>query len=240
MIALVVVLGVLGTVVSRQNRNAQIANAGNSQPTVGGTPWNEAFAVYECGKFVPNIKTTKDPVGLTTNGDGIIRIHPYVKSAAGKNATLGKFASSIGMTLNAAELQVPGGHLYHDGDTCGGKVSHIYVKQFAYAGDPTGVVLNQNPDNILLQDQQMLTIAFVPSADKASIPAPPASVQTALKAAAASTATSTTVPTPAGIKPTTSTTIPTTATTKPTTATTKPTSATTAPTKATTATTAKP
>ena len=209
-LALVVVLGVLGAVVSKQHRDSQIAGAGSVPPTVGGTPWNEAFAVYECGKFVPNITTTKDPVGITTNGDGVIRIHPYVKSAAGKNATLGKFATSVGMKLNAAEIQVPGGHLYHDGDTCDGKVAHIYVKQFAYAGDPTGHLLNQNPSSVLLEDQQMLTVAFVPSADKGSIPAPPASVQSALKAAAASPSTSTTAPPTATTKPTTK---PTTATT---------------------------
>ncbi|MCU4185704.1 hypothetical protein K6U06_15150 [Acidiferrimicrobium sp. IK] len=241
-IALVVVLGLVGTVVSREHRNSQIAGAGTVPPTVGGTPWNEAFAVYECGKFVPNIKTTKDPVGITTNGDGVIRIHPYVKSAAGKNATLGKFASSVGMKLNAAELQVPGGHLYHDGDTCDGKAAHIYVKQFAYAGDPSGTILKQNPTNVLLEDQQMLTVAFVPAADKGSIPAPPAAVQNALKAAAASTTTSTTAPSTATTAPTTATTAPTTATTKPaTTSTTAPaTTATTTATTNPTATTVKP
>jgi hypothetical protein len=241
-IAVVVVLGILGTYASRQHRNSQIAGAGNVAPTVGGTAWNEAFAVYECGKFVPNIKTTKDPVGLTTQGDGIIRIHPFVKSAAGKNATLGKFASSIGMRLNAAELQIPGGHLYHDGDSCEGKPGHVYVKQFAYAGDPVGVLQNTDPSRVLLADQQMLTIAFVPTSAKSTIPAPPASVQTALKAvAASSSSTATTTPV---ISPTTTlphstttvggaTTVP--ATTAP--ATTAP--ATTAP-SATTATTVKP
>ena len=55
------------------------------------------------------VKTNKDPYGITTKGDGIIYISPTVKSAAGQNATLGKFASSVGMTLNAAEMQLPGG-----------------------------------------------------------------------------------------------------------------------------------
>ena len=36
------------------------------------------------------------------------------------------------MKLNAAELQLPGGKLYLDGDTCQGKPGHVYVKEFAY------------------------------------------------------------------------------------------------------------
>ncbi len=213
-IALIVVLGVVGTVASRQQRTTKINGQGNTAPAVG-TTWNEAFAVYECGKFIPNIKTNKDPYGLSTSGDGIIHIHPFVKSAAGKNATLGKFASSIEMKLNAGELQTPGGKLYLDGDKCGGKASHVYVKQFAYAGDNTGVLSKQDPRNIKLQDQALLTIAFGPASDRQSIPPPPGDVQAALKKLAASSTPSTTQPTTTPTTPpaTTPTTQPTSSTT---------------------------
>ena len=117
-LALVVALGIVGTVASRDRRLGQINNQGSTAPTVG-TVWNEGYAVYECGKFVPAITHAKDPQGITTgDGNGIIEIHPTVKAAAGKNATLGVFASAVGMKLNAATLQVPGGKLYQDGDTC--------------------------------------------------------------------------------------------------------------------------
>lgn len=197
-IAVVAILGVVGTVTSRDHRLSSINGAGNVPPTVGGTPWNEGFAVYQCGKFADAIKTTKDPVGITTQGDGIIHIHPFVKSAAGRNATIGKFASSIGMKLNAAELQLPGGHLYRDGDTCDGKASHVYVKQFAYVGDPTGQLVKSDPRNVRLSDQALVTLAFVPASDQAKIPAPPKYVQDNLaKLAASSPATTTTPPTTA-------------------------------------------
>ena len=43
----------------------------------------------------PAITHARDPQGITTgNGDGIIHIHPTTKASAGKNATLGKFASA--------------------------------------------------------------------------------------------------------------------------------------------------
>lgn len=204
-LALVAVLGIAGTVVSRNSYHAKINAKGGTPPTVG-TTWNEGYAVYACGKFVPNIKLSKDPDGITTQGDGIIHIHPTTKSAAGKNATLGKFAASVGMKLNAGELQVPGGTLYRDGNQCGGKTAHVYVKQFAFVGSTSGQVQNSDPRNVLLQDQALVTIAFVPTGQQDSIPAPPSPVQMALqKLAPPSTSPSTTTPAPAapGAQPST-------------------------------------
>ncbi len=194
-IAIVVILGILVTWTSRDRRLGQITNAGSTAPTVG-TVWNTGYAVNICGKFQPAITHAKNPEGITTgNGDGIIHIAPTTKSAAGKNATLGKFADAVGMRLNAAELQLPGGKLYMDGDTCQGKSSHVYVKEFAYAGDTTGTLQNVDPRNVLLQDQSLVTIAFVPASQKNSIPPPPAYVITNLnKLAAQSPTPTTTVP----------------------------------------------
>ena len=114
-IALIVILGVTGIMASRNRRLSQINVAGTVPPTVG-TTWHEGYAVYICGKFQAPIVKAPDPVGITTgngpNSLGVILIAPKVKSAAGKNATLGKFASSVGMTLNAGELKMPNGKLY--------------------------------------------------------------------------------------------------------------------------------
>jgi hypothetical protein len=195
-VALVVILGLLITWSSRDRRLAQINNAGNSQPTVG-TVWNEGYAVYACGKWEPAITHARDPYGITTgNGDGIIHIHPTVKSAAGKNATLGKFASAVGMTLNAGALKTPGGKLYQDGDSCEGHPGHVYVKQFNDTGDTIGALQNTDPRNVLLQDQSMVTIAFVPAQDKNKIPPPPTYVITNLNKLAATSSSSTTTPSP--------------------------------------------
>ncbi|MDQ6783458.1 MAG: hypothetical protein M3063_08455, partial [Actinomycetota bacterium] len=185
---LVAVLGIAGTVVSRNGFHDRINAKGGTAPTVGGTPWNEAYAVYACGKFLPNIKLSRDPDGITTQGDGIIHIHPTTKSAAGKNATIGKFASSVGMKLNAGEVQVPGGKLYRDGDQCNGKTAHVYVKQFEFVGATSGKVQNTDPRNVALQDQALVTVAFVPSGQQNAIPAPTKAVQTALMQLAAAPA----------------------------------------------------
>ena len=217
-IALIVILGVVGTVASRDRRESQINKAGDTAPTVG-TVWQEGYAVYACGKFLPAISIkTPDPHGIDTRTAGIINIAPTVKSVAGKNAKLGKFASAVGMKLNAAELQVPGGHLYVDGASCEGKAGHVYIRQFSGTTDTVGELYDGkslpklNPVDVPFVNDDMLTIAFVPSDKAATIPAPPSyvvSALTALEAKASSTSTTTpaasTATTPATTAPATTT-----------------------------------
>ncbi|HWG73202.1 MAG TPA: hypothetical protein VG184_04005 [Acidimicrobiales bacterium] len=210
-ILLVVLLGVVGTVTSRDHRLSQINAAGaNTPPAVGATE-NAAYAVDVCGRLLPNIKTNKNPVGITTHGDGIIHIHPVKASAAGANTTLGLFASSIGMHLNASELQVPGGKLYVDGDKCNGSAGHVYVRHFAFPGDSKGVSETIDPQNIHLDDGSEYTIAFIPASQKDKIPPPAPAVVTNLtnleaQAAAGSSSTTTAARTPSPLSP--STTLP--------------------------------
>jgi hypothetical protein len=117
-VLVLLVLGVVGVYNSREYRDAAINKQGNTAPVVHQKPpWYEGYAIDECGKILPPIKTTKDPYGITTK-DGVISVSPTVKAAAGRNATLGKFASSIGMQLNAGEIETPGGRLWQDGATC--------------------------------------------------------------------------------------------------------------------------
>ena len=234
MILLVVVLGVVGTWSSRSHRLATLNTADSTNPpTLNATGYSAAYAVDICGKLQPNIATPKkNPVGITTQGDGIIHISPTKNSATGKHATLGLFTSSVGMKLNAAELQLPGGKLYTDGDTCEGKPGHVYVQRFSYPLDKTGVLETTAAAAIHLDNGAMYTVAFLPSTNKGSIPTPGQAVITDLQKlqAAASAATSTTTA-GSGLSGTTPTTPASTATTKAgsPTATTAPGSATTRP-----------
>src|SRR5262249_158507 len=101
-----------------------------------------------------------------------------------------------------ATLQVPGGKLYQDGDSCQGKAGHVYVKRFAFAGDKTGTLKNVDPRNVRLEDQSLLTIAFVPESARNSIPPPPTYVINNLnKLAASSSSTTTTRPTTPTTRP---------------------------------------
>ncbi|MGD0811683.1 MAG: hypothetical protein ABSA91_18535 [Acidimicrobiales bacterium] len=236
-VLVLLVLGVLGVYNSREYRDAAINKQGNTAPLVHQKPpWYEGYAIDECGKILAPIKTTKDPYGITTK-DGVISVSPTVKAAAGTNATLGKFASSIGMQLNAGELETPGGRLWQDGATCEGKAGHVYVMTWASPSElpQNGVLQNAkgvpssagvpnaqgledtcDPDcdsGVLLENDQLVTIAFLPAPKKGStpvIPEPSAAIVKALNGQLSSGGTTTTtaapLPTttaPAGKSPTT-------------------------------------
>lgn len=210
-IAVIVVVGVALTYTSRQSYAHKLANttAANAKvaPTVGGTAWNEGYAVDICGKWQKPIDRPKTRTGISTAGNGVIHIAPKVASAAGKNATLGVFASSVGMTLSGNQIQLPGGKDYVSGAECGSHAAEVFVKQYAFAGAPSGTVLTKNPSSVRLQDQAEVTIAFLPHNDKGKIPAPPSYVGKNLaKVAAASTTTTAPASTSTTTKRSTSTT----------------------------------
>lgn len=180
-IVVIVLLGVVGTAVSKSSRDAHLSNSGGTgAPTVGQTSY-AAYAVDICGTLQPNIPATHNPNGIATNGSGLIEMKPANKSSAGKNATLRLFATSVGMKLNGAELQMPKGKLYSNGDQCGGKQGHIYVRKFLSPTDSVGTPDKSDPAKIHLDQGAMYTIAFLPSGDK--IPPPGPEVTAALTAA---------------------------------------------------------
>jgi hypothetical protein len=222
-ILVLVLLGVAGVYNSREFRDNQINKQGNSQPAVHRTPpWFEGFGVEACGKLLPDIKTTKDPYGITIKSGNVIWVSPTVKAAAGSNATLGKFASSIGMTLNASEIETPGGRLYQTGDSCEGKPGRVYVMTWSspQALPSDGTLQSKkdtkapyedtcNPDcdsGVLLKNDQLVTVAFLPAPAKGktlSVLQPPQSVISRLTNLVATGGTTTTTAAP----PTTTTTV---------------------------------
>jgi hypothetical protein len=226
-----VLLGVIGVYNSREYRDSKIAAAGGGHPSVNmATPWFEGYVVDACGKLLPPIKTNKNPYGITTHGDGVIYTNPTTKSAAGSNATVGKFASAVGMLLNASELEVPGGRLYQAGDTCEGKPGEIFVETWGSPAEPVqdGYLQTKkgstggredtcNPDcesGVRLENDQLVTIAFLPAPAKHKTPdilQPPAAVIAKVTQLVSSGGVTTTTA-PAAI-PTTSTTTAKTATT---------------------------
>ena len=165
-IALVVILGVSGIVFSRAERREELAaGADGSAPVANVDHWHAAYGIYLCDEFTGNITNERDPKGIHTHADGIIHIHPFVRSAAGRNATLEVFADAVDMTLNDDELEVPGGKSYKTGDTkCGDEEGIVQVKV-------NDEVITENVAKIKLNDQDLVTIAFAPKG--AELPAPP-------------------------------------------------------------------
>jgi hypothetical protein len=165
-IALVVVLGVAGIVSSRAERRDELAaGTDGTAPLVNADHWHAAYGIYICGDFVPGITDETDPKGIHTHGDGIIHIHPFVRSAAGRNATLEVFADAVKMMLTDDELQLPGGKSYKSGKTkCGDTTGIVQVKV-------NDKVITQEVAKIKPNDQDLITIAFAPKG--ADLPEPP-------------------------------------------------------------------
>jgi hypothetical protein len=211
-LAVIVILGTAMVYTSRQHRLGNINSAGaTTPPRVNQDNWHVGYAIYECtsataGRFLPPITNQHSNHGISTKGDGVIYISPTSKSVAGQNATLDKFASAVGMTLNAGELKSPGGHDYRDGDSCGGKPGRVQVQVFSSTTDTNGTLSTQDPALVRFRDGSLFTIAFVPKGTR--IPPPPEAVITNLAKVAGATpattpSTAPTATTPATTTPTT-------------------------------------
>ncbi|MBW3555905.1 MAG: hypothetical protein KY454_03095 [Actinobacteria bacterium] len=168
---LVVALGVAGIVTSRQQRHSELASSKDlAPPAVGRDHWHAAYGIYLCNEFAPAPTDDRDPKGIHTHGDGVIHIHPTVRSAAGANATLGVYADAIRMRLTDDEIRLPGGKSYKEGSTkCDGKAGIVQVR---VDGDK---VVTENVRDIKFTDRQLLTIAFAPKG--AELPLPPSQGQ---------------------------------------------------------------
>ena len=244
-ITAIVLLGIGGVYSSRHHRLQKISAAGKSPPVANKDHWHVAYGIYVCdsadkGHFLPPVPTQTDPQGIHTHGDGVIHTHPYVDASAGKNATLGKFSSAVGMTLNSGELKVPSfaasngnpayaSHDYRDGDSCGGKPGRVQVQVFSGPSDTVGHLWTGDPRNVPLKNNGLLTVAFVPKGLK--IPAPPAQAifnLEHLNDVTPATATPTSLPATSSSSVPTATTAPAASTTAPATSTTAPSTSTTA------------
>ena len=166
-IAVVTILGVAGIVLSRaEYRQELAAGADGTAPVANQDHWHAAYGIYACDEFLPALTDERDPKGIHSHADGIIHIHPFVRSAAGRNATLAVFADATGLELSVDRIEVPGGETYEAGeDKCGGKDAIVQVK---VNGDE---VVTEEVSNIKLNDGDAITIAFAPKG--AELPEPP-------------------------------------------------------------------
>jgi len=167
--AVVVLLGSLVIVTSRNDRQAASNPLKSAKPRppslpgqkqFGGDHWHAALGIYACGEFLPNVQSDKDPRGIHTHGDGVMHIHPFTKASSGRNATFGVYADTVGIKVSGSHVQVPGGKNYRNGDTCpdGKKGS---MKVFLNGDEQQG-----DPKKIRMRDRDKLVIAFAtPGAD---------------------------------------------------------------------------
>lgn len=81
-----------------------------------GDHWHARYLVVICGTPVPDMPFTQG--GIHTQGDGVIHIEPSSAGEAGRNANLGQFFASGGVTLTSTEIAFPTGLVFRNGDRC--------------------------------------------------------------------------------------------------------------------------
>jgi len=131
------------------------------------------------GEFQPPpTDAQQDVLGIHTHGDGLIHIHPFSDSAAGRKATLGLFLDQVGITMTNEQLVLPSGGTFTEGTTkCeGGKDGQLQVAKWDHASDAAAgkkpnQIFTDGFDKIRLGASESFVIAFMPSGS--TIPAKP-------------------------------------------------------------------
>ncbi len=231
-LAAICIVGLLLVGFSRYQRTHQSASSSGSPTTH--EQWYAALGIDICGTFKPNLaaSTNGATTGLTTNGKGVVTIHPKNSSESGGNATLGKFVSGYkGLALTSSTLQYPGTAAMNNGNVCpkgspdAGKPGVVIVNSWPnFESKGKGTQPSGQPQDLKFANGQLITMAFVPVS--VTVPKPPAQAITNLITAVTQASSPSSTPTTAPTLSTTPTTAPTLSTT-PTTAPTLSTTATT-------------
>lgn len=165
------ILGGRASVNSGSSSPFSIPDLGTGESPRTDQHWHNPYAISVCGAFQPPaVDANGDLLGIHTHGDGIIHIHPFRESAAGKNATLKVFFEDIGVSLQPDSIQLPGGTTVRD---CNGKPGHTVIYRW-WLDDPTATptIYRDNFDTIHFDhDRDAYTIAF--SDSDAPPPQPP-------------------------------------------------------------------
>jgi hypothetical protein len=202
-----VILGTAGIVYSRDQRQPD-----NTRPLTT-DHWHAAIGYYICGSFVPNLPEGDDPLGIHGHGDNVVHIHPFGASSSGKRATLEVYFDTVNADISDDRIELPGQETKTNGDRCENGPGRVQTKVWDTRSptDP-GRIVEGDPSNIRPQDNQLITIAFVP--EGTDIPRPPSepNLDALTDVPGATTTTSTPAPTTSS---STTTTAPTTSTSTP-------------------------
>ncbi len=239
-LVVIVLIGVASVAIAKYHYNQTAAAV---EPAVG-TTWHAAIGFDICGTLEPSLtaSTTSSASGLTTTGDGVVLVAPKTSSAAGANATVGKFASGYtGLTLTNTSLKYPAAKTpeYKNGEKCpagtldAGKVGKMAARSWVITTQTknkqqvqTGGATTTKPADLRFLDRQLITVGFVPAGTKLPKP-PPATITALLQVLSGSQPVATTTTTAPGATSSTTATTSSTVTTTSTTA--APTTTTTAP-----------
>jgi hypothetical protein len=164
-IAGVIVLGIALILVTIGGPNAA------SVPPIIGDHWHAAYGIDDCGTFIPPLTdVVSDTLGIHTHGDSLIHIHPFTSAVTGKDANLRNWGKTTGLQLTDTSIKAAGIDV-ENGQTCDGKPAVVQMKVWNDPSDDTGHLVTKDLASFNPQDQNLVTIAFLPAGDP--IPRPP-------------------------------------------------------------------
>src|SRR5664279_4369807 len=163
------------------------SDAAAAAPLENQDHWHYAYGIYKCNSYPAALQKltdkTPDVLGIHSHGDGLIHIHPFSASTAGKRATLQKFANQEGLGLSDTKITFPasvGGGSMSTGQTCtvGKKKVKGVLELFSWPPQankkvkPKIITSDFGPFRFT-QDQGIIALALLPPGTK-DIPLPPA------------------------------------------------------------------
>lgn len=147
--------------------------------------WNAVYAVWDCtadngvGAWIPPFTSTRDDHGIHSHGDGIISIHPFSETSAGRNAQFGLFAESMGIEVTTDAITLDDGRRLEAGIECDGEPAVVQLQRWQFdfiattdpRPEPTIVTSNFASERFM-NDREVWVLALAPM--NAELPDPPA------------------------------------------------------------------
>ncbi len=194
-VAIVVVLGILLVVYSRQSR----PSADASEPTID-QHWHAAYGFYLCDEWFSLsgnleesdssgfVNTGYARTGVHSHEDGVIHWHPFSSAATGRNATLGLFLDNYGVELSNDTIEFPEEQraglpyqqetgVFENGETTceiDGQEEDASIQVVVwdnFSDTDGGTTYIADFENIrLTQDAMVFSIAFVPDGTDVGMP----------------------------------------------------------------------
>lgn len=165
-IVAIIVLGVALVAFARTSQDSE-----SVAPTLD-DHWHYAYGIYTCDTWAAGLTDANPEQGIHTHDDGVIHIHPFSSAVSGKNATFGKFAEIVNLTVTDDSFTLPDGTTFTNGDDCGGKEGRVVMAVWPPDSPDADPVLFTDGFNDVrfTEDRGVLTLAFLP--EEAEIPRP--------------------------------------------------------------------
>lgn len=149
--------------------------------------WHSPYLVYDCvaaqeegnDGFLPPFSSTRDERGVHSHNDGVIHIHPFVSTTAGRNANFNAFFSEMGLGgieagISEEAIVMGDGTRLESGVDCGGEPAIIQIARWRRLTqlDRDPVIYTENLGEVrFLADGEAFTLARAP--EGAELPPPP-------------------------------------------------------------------